>query len=178
MLRGTLTAISLDLLRLGYTVRFAATGRSMDPAIREGEMIHVEPVDCAALAVDDIILFGTTRGLTAHRVVEVIAPIETRASQRLFLSRGDSFSAWFEPVAAEQILGLVIAVERDGRRLDLTTLPHRSQPDLGRAALQLHRRWVPCFIRDALGLLSTLGALARTLATGRAADPPHRRPRD
>jgi hypothetical protein len=53
----------------GAGIRFQATGRSMFPAIDDGEFLHVEPVAIDELERGDIILFRHTEGLKAHRII-------------------------------------------------------------------------------------------------------------
>ena len=138
VLGAQLTALGLDLLRRGYTVRFAATGQSMDPTIRHGELIHVAPIDGDRIEVGEIVLFATSRGLTAHRIVEIIEA--SASSERMFLSQGDLFSAWFEPVLGRHVLGRVVAVERGGRVVPLTGRLTRRLHALRAQVVRLRRR--------------------------------------
>ena len=102
--------LSVELLRLGYRVRFRPKGTSMHPAIRDGETITVEPVSPADVKRGDIIFCRTDDALIAHRVVS----IKGRTS---FVLRGDALQSCDEPVSAAQVLGRVVSVERDGRSI-------------------------------------------------------------
>ena len=99
------------LLRGGTPVRFAATGSSMSPAIRDGDVITVEPVRAEAVAVGDVVLYAGARGLIAHRVLEA-----RRAGDKAFLARGDARGSTGERVGADQLLGRVASVERPAGR--------------------------------------------------------------
>ena len=66
-------AVAGGLLSHGHRVRFRAEGDSMHPAIRGGEAILVEPVSPAHLKKGDIALYLSGRGITAHRVVKILA---------------------------------------------------------------------------------------------------------
>jgi hypothetical protein len=66
-------AVAGGLLSRGHRVRFRAEGDSMHPAIRGGEAILVEPVSPAHLKKGDIALYLSGRGITAHRVVKILA---------------------------------------------------------------------------------------------------------
>ena len=105
--------VASELLSQGRSVRFRAEGDSMYPTIRKGEAIVVEPVPAAGLRKGDVALYRTERGITAHRVV---ASGKTR-----FKMRGDAMASPNEPVDIQQILGRVVAVEREGRSIDLTS---------------------------------------------------------
>ena len=166
---GALTVLGLDLLRSGYTVRFTATGRSMDPTIREGEIIHVAPVAPAAVQVGEVVLFSTGRGITAHRVMEIVQP--PGEAERLFLTQGDLFSAWFEPVLAKQLLGRITAVERAGRALPLTGSFNVRWQSMKVRAVRARRKSLPRLLRGVL--FSTAIALCSVSThTGAAAPSP------
>ncbi len=108
--------LTTELLSQGATVRFRPTGRSMYPSIREGELITVEPVQASDVKIADIVLYRSERGLIAHRVVE----IASRDSQ-VFRVRGDASLSCDQPVEAEQILGRVVGVQRNGRSVALAS---------------------------------------------------------
>ena len=99
--------LCVALLRGGTPVRFAATGSSMSPAIRDGDWITVEPVPAEAVATGDVVLYSGARGLIAHRVLEAC-----RAEGLAFLARGDARGSAGEWVSAAQLLGRVASVER------------------------------------------------------------------
>jgi len=113
---------SHELLREGYGVRFCAGGRSMFPTIRDGEMITVAPVTSADVKLNDIVLYHfqthVRQGVMAHRVVRIE---RTACGALQFILRGDAMAQCDAPVAATDILGRVIAVERDGRLIPLST---------------------------------------------------------
>ncbi len=96
-----------ELLAQGIAARFRASGDSMDPAIRSGEHLHVEPVELAALRRGDIVLARQPRGLTAHRIV--------RIEDGWITTRGDNCSDDDPIFTAEQLVGRIAAAERDGR---------------------------------------------------------------
>lgn len=91
----------LSVARISF--RFQAVGQSMYPAIRSGEMLHVEPLDNCKLRCGDIVLFHRSDGLKAHRIVKI--------SGEAFVTRGDSSLHADGEVSREQIVGRVIAKE-------------------------------------------------------------------
>jgi hypothetical protein len=109
--RSTFNTIAESLLASGFSVRFRAGGRSMAPAVRDGERLTVEPVDARDVAVGDVVLCQTWRGPLAHRVMRV----ERDARGELaFVLRGDASLEDDRPVAAAQLRGRVVRVEGDG----------------------------------------------------------------
>ena len=118
------TNVATGLLRDGYGVRFYAKGWSMYPTIKDGEMITVEPVVPSQVKRGDILLHHNGKGVIAHRVVRIArkkAPFNTQNSvlDIFFILRGDASSTCDEPVEADQALGKVVSVERNGGLIDL-----------------------------------------------------------
>jgi hypothetical protein len=109
-------ALTTELLRDGYGVRFRPKGQSMYPTIRDGETLTIEPVDALAVKRGDILLYETARGLIAHRVVRIG---EGKNAARVFVVRGDAADSSAELVEGGQILGRVISLEREGRTIAL-----------------------------------------------------------
>lgn len=112
--------LTTELLSRGTTVRFRPSGRSMYPSIREGELITVEPVVASDVTLGDIVLYRSERGLIAHRVVGS-SPTQSSVLSPHYFLRGDASLCRDEPVGADQILGRVIGVERDGRSVALAS---------------------------------------------------------
>jgi hypothetical protein len=137
-----------DLLNEGKSVRFEAPGKSMYPAILDGETLIVEPVVPSAVQVGDIILYKSEEKLIAHRVISIkkfnarITQLpdrndlheNTRSSmagssvlntQYSLILRGDASYSYDEPVYADQILGKIIAIERNGRSINPYGAKHK-----------------------------------------------------
>lgn len=109
--------VSIELLGRGVGIRFRPAGDSMHPTIRDGEPVTVAPISAAQVKRGDIILYRTERGLKAHRVVLINRGIvETETT---IILQGDACSTLDEPVRAGQVLGKVVSVERDGRKVSL-----------------------------------------------------------
>jgi signal peptidase I len=113
-----------DLLTDGRKVRFCAPGDSMYPTILNGDEITVESIKPEAINVGDIILYRNKNSVIAHRVVRTENKSESHfqslvlTPQTHFIFRGDAAVVFDDPVSAEQILGKVICVEREGRRVN------------------------------------------------------------
>ncbi len=131
------TALACELLKLGHQVRIPTIGTSMYPHIRFGEVIHVEPVEISGLVVGDIVVYTSDRRMVAHRVIRR----GEDAEGSFVLAKGDSFHVFDCPVREEQVIGRVVAIERNGRarRLD-----HRRGRLLARfwALISPSSRWI------------------------------------
>jgi hypothetical protein len=147
--------VSEVLLKQGYGVRFRAAGRSMRPTISDGETITVQPVSPPDIRQGDIILYRLQGGVVLHRVVGLE---REQGKALLFTLRGDASGVSDEPVAAQQVLGRVVYVERNGRSID----PYSRRAKIYRGAricasrlkrcvmggvrLAMRRRFIPLFL--------------------------------
>lgn len=101
--------VSSDLLARGYRVRFRASGGSMRPAICDGDVITVAPIDGGRIAPGTVLVYRRLDRLFAHRLVDVET---TGSGAPSFICRGDA-AAWCDaPIAGDQILGEVTRIER------------------------------------------------------------------
>jgi signal peptidase I len=132
-----------ELLQDGHSVKFRAPGDSMYPTICDGDEVTVTPIDAISVHKGDIILYRNKSGVTAHRVIRIAkkdanshqnselkpqsSDLQRRSSserrralspQSSYLLRGDAAIVFDDPVRADQIMGKVTLVERQGRRID------------------------------------------------------------
>jgi signal peptidase I len=101
-------AVCSSLLRSGESVRFRATGRSMVPAIRDGDVLTVAPASPGESRVGDVVLYAGAWGLLAHRVVACLGDGQVHV-------RGDAIGSEDERVTPDRILGHVVELHRNGR---------------------------------------------------------------
>jgi hypothetical protein len=133
-----------ELLRQGHQVKFKAPGHSMYPTIYDGDLITVEKKKPSDICVGDIILYHHENGVVAHRVINIQAPQSSvHSTQHFFLLRGDAAIHDDAPVSSEQILGKVVSIERNGRRID----PYRLRIQLHYYSRRLASRIKRLFLR-------------------------------
>src|SRR5438270_8544336 len=92
-----------ELLASGVGFRFEARGRSMLPAIGDGDILHVKPMNVAKLKLGDIVLFRSDAEFKAHRIV--------KKRGRTFVTRGDAGMQTDGSILADQIIGQIVASE-------------------------------------------------------------------
>ncbi len=110
-------SVSQSLLSGGLGFRFQARGRSMQPAIRDGEFLHVQPVAMNELGKGDIVLFANGANYTAHRLVFA------DWARDVFMTRGDAGTETDGILHGREILGKVIAKEENrGGRVHIVPL--------------------------------------------------------
>jgi signal peptidase I len=87
----------------GIGFRFQARGGSMNPTIRDGDILHVQPPEGVRLRRGDIILFQHKGQIKAHRIIG--------RKKEAFIACGDANRDRDDQVFRQQILGLVTAKE-------------------------------------------------------------------
>jgi hypothetical protein len=109
--------LSADLLRLGKTLRFQARGSSMQPLVRDGDILLVQPAGCHRIRVGDVVLCSSQ---AEHRVIvhRVVRKRLTRDGMR-YLVQGDQVSHPDGWMSDEQIFGQLIAIDRNDLQIDI-----------------------------------------------------------
>jgi uncharacterized repeat protein (TIGR01451 family) len=107
-------AVCEAVLRAGARVRFQARGQSMQPNVRDGDVVEIAAAGRAGLRRGDIVLTRNGEKLLLHRAVGCDA--DTGA----VVTRGDS--GIIDDAPADALLGRVISIER-GRRKFSTERP-------------------------------------------------------
>lgn len=130
------TELMIGVLAKGASFRFQAKGFSMSPFIRDGDVMVISPLRDHSLGRGHVAAFQHPRGkrLVVHRVVG------KRGDS--FLLKGDNVPTADGYVQAENILGYVSRVERDGKKVFLGAGPERFV-----IALLSSRGWLPPLLR-------------------------------
>jgi hypothetical protein len=114
----------LDLMRAvlarGVPFRFCARGWSMEPFIRDGDVITVSPLASAVPGVGEVVAFVRPEGgnLVVHRVV-------SRRGAAPQIRGDDSLDEIDGIIPAENLLGRVTRIERHGHAVWLGLGPER-----------------------------------------------------
>ena len=142
-----------ETLKWDHSIRFRAPGDSMYPTIYDGDVVTVMPIETASITIGDIILYRHRSGVTAHRVKRIFkrsekdslsalqGPQDRSSSETLdFLLRGDAAINDDAPVSSEQILGKLVSIERNGRRINPYCLRIKLHCKIRRFASRIKRR--------------------------------------
>lgn len=127
------SCLAEDLAAASITFRFQATGQSMFPTIRNGEVVHVEPLGGRKLRCGDVVLFRSKSEFKAHRII--------RIKCGAFITRGDASLQVDGEVSRDQILGRVVAKEdgKTGKMVGLSGVVARVEFRFRRARARLGR---------------------------------------
>lgn len=109
--REDFASIAQEVLGRGRILRFKAKGGSMSPFIRNGDVLEVAPFK-GKINLGDIILYHSSCGSPViHRVIQ--------RRKESIITKGDSVPGSDQPMLFKQVLGRVVAIEKNGWRIRL-----------------------------------------------------------
>jgi len=109
---GDFRELLREAMSRGVSLRFAAAGTSMDPFIKDGDVVTVAPLPARLVPGDIVAAVSPANGLViVHRIVSL--------NEDEALLKGDNLSAADGTAAGAALLGRVARVERDGRSVVL-----------------------------------------------------------
>ncbi len=110
-----LRRIGGELLDRGITIRIAASGYSMFPAVRPGDIIHISPLtEGAELQPGDIVAIKRSDDFVVHRYMATTE----QDGKEVLLTRGDATLRYDPPAEWGHIAGIVTAIIRGKKRLE------------------------------------------------------------
>jgi ribosomal protein S18 acetylase RimI-like enzyme len=112
-------ALCKDVAGKADTIRFQVKGGSMFPFIRSSEWVEIALPGSSKFYINkgDVILFSNDDVLYAHRVIKL--------DDNGVITRGDQSFGSDGFIVKKDILGKIVAVERNGNMVDITTGIHR-----------------------------------------------------
>jgi hypothetical protein len=119
--------LSRLLLERGIAVRFRAHGRSMFPAIADGDVLEVSTI--APHRAGDVVLVESQDGIRAHRVIS--------SNRERIVTRGDSCLEADAGANPSLVLGRVTRVLTSNRRRSPHTLRTRLRQLFSRVRVKL-----------------------------------------
>ena len=102
--------LAVEVVRRFGEVRLRVTGASMLPSVWPGDILTVRRVSFSELRPGQIILCSRGAQLVAHRIIG--------HRQQHLVTRGDSLPQNDPLVGEDQVLGQVVSILRNGRRID------------------------------------------------------------
>lgn len=97
-----------SILENNHTLGIRTTGYSMYPALRPGDIGHIEKCMPTEIKVGDVVVFKSNGKLIAHRLVAIDDVAGT------FLTKGDKNKFFDTPFATDAFVGKIISFERRG----------------------------------------------------------------
>jgi len=100
--------LAIEGLRSYGQLRMSASGVSMLPTILPGDSLLIEKATLKEVATGDIVLYSRGDSLFIHRLIQL------DRDGAGFVTRGDSMASP-DPAGPKDLLGKVVAIERNGR---------------------------------------------------------------
>jgi signal peptidase I len=117
-----LLKLSRELLERDISIRFRVRGFSMRPSIQDGDFITVSSIENSSLKIGDVVFYSTAENnVIVHRVINKYGKNGNMNS----LIKGDAGFGPPERVNSQDVLGKVVAIERNGRERRLDTKLYR-----------------------------------------------------
>jgi signal peptidase I len=109
-----------EVVRTFGGVRLRVLGTSMVPSILPGDLVTIRQASLDEICPGEVILFSSKGRLFVHRVVDrkVTADPESSMEARL-ITRGDRLRHDDPPISSPDLLGRVVSIERDNRKVEL-----------------------------------------------------------
>jgi len=128
-----------DALQRRGRISLRVHGTSMLPWVRPHDIALIRQISIEHVRCGDVVLFRRENHLFVHRIVEKRGPLD--ASQ--LFSKGDAHPTSDGLVQEQELLGRVVRIYRNGRRLDLDA-PRQLALGLFISQLSLYSRfWYP-----------------------------------
>jgi signal peptidase I len=103
-----------QVLASGNDLRFQAWGASMEPFIHNGDTLIIRPLVANEIKVGDAVLYENDSGrILVHRLIKANA----KGTRRTFLVKGDALPHPDGSISPEEVLGVVVAIDRTARRV-------------------------------------------------------------
>jgi signal peptidase I len=101
----------------GHSVKTIASGTSMFPFLRKGDLLTIEPLSMDKIKRGDVVVFECEEKWIAHRVIK----IHSNDGLAEFTTRGDARVSNDPPVRKENYIGIVSYLERNNKYISLTS---------------------------------------------------------
>jgi len=105
-----------EVCRSGGSLNFKILSGSMRPMIEVGDIVRVGRVEPDGVRVGDILAFQDGQNVVVHRIIG-----KSRSGRQLSFRHGGDAGGLSGSIAAQQLIGRVLAVKREGREVSLDT---------------------------------------------------------
>jgi signal peptidase I len=155
---GMACGLAEEVVRAFGGVRLRVFGTSMVPTILPGDLVLIQRASLHEISTGEVVLFLQKGRLFVHRVVDrKVAATAGRPEESCLITRGDRLRHEDPPVSSPELLGRVVSIERDHRKVEL--IAHESNRPIVRLLqssdrvtylyLRLAAAWRNFFLRRA-----------------------------
>ena len=104
-----------EAIKNGHSVQTIASGYSMFPFLRKGDILTVEPISMDKIKRGDVVVFESEETWIAHRVIR----IQSFDGAIQLTTRGDARISSDPTINKTNYLGLISSIERDSKKISL-----------------------------------------------------------
>jgi signal peptidase I len=109
-----------EVVRTFGVVRLRVFGTSMVPSILPGDLVSIHRASLDEISPGEVVLFLQKERLFVHRVVDrKVAATSDSPGESCLITRGDRLRHDDPPVSSRELLGRVVSIERDNRKVEL-----------------------------------------------------------
>ena len=109
-----------EVIRTFGVVRLRVFGTSMAPAILPGDLVSIERASLNEISTGDVVLFQQRGRFFVHRVVDCKrAAAAGTHEEACLITRGDRLRNDDPPVNSSELLGRVVSLERNHRKVEI-----------------------------------------------------------
>lgn len=116
-------ALRKEAIQKGHSVQTVASGYSMFPFIRKGDILTVKPVSIETIKRGDIVVFESSEKWIAHRVIGIYI----YNSQVILTTRGDSRISKDPIVIYLNFVGITTHIQRKNKLISLSSPSRKIQ---------------------------------------------------
>jgi signal peptidase I len=118
----TAYGLAAEVVRTHGEVRLRVFGTSMAPAMLPGDLVTIRRATLGEVSTGDVVLFLQNGRFFVHRVVGAeMNRAPDRSLDARLITRGDRLRHDDAPVDPKELLGRVVSLERDRRKVELDT---------------------------------------------------------
>ena len=112
-----------EVVRNFGAVRLRVFGTSMVPSILPGDLVSIHRACLNDISPGEVVLFLQRGRLFVHRVVDrKVAATSGGSVEPCLVTRGDRLRHDDSPVSSPELLGRVVSIERDNRKVELPAI--------------------------------------------------------
>ena len=109
------TSLRKQLIENNHAVKIVASGYSMFPFMRNGDLLTISPVPIEEIQIGDVAVFESNNDWISHRVID----IRKTNNETTLILRGDTCIQIDPLVTKENYVGKTVAFERGAKTINL-----------------------------------------------------------
>jgi signal peptidase len=104
-----------EAIKNGHSVQTIASGTSMFPFLRKGDILTIDPAPMETIKRGDVVVFESEEKWIAHRVIH----IHSKEGAIQIRTRGDARISSDTAINKANYVGIVSSMERDSKKISL-----------------------------------------------------------